>query len=292
MSKTDRSDRIKQAQAHIEAAVASFQDSDQWRTYLKHAARFHKYSANNQLLIWAQSEGQASKVAGFKAWLKMERCVRKGETALYIYAPMFFTRPHPQTGEPEQVKRFGLAAVFDVAQTDIVDGAKKPYVPLAILPMGAGDEWEAGQTLSFLTEVALDLGVTQVTFEDNPGNACYRPRSKSIAIQPRFGMCERVMLLAHELAHHLTQPKPDQEAVMTYDQNELVAEAVAFIVGQHVGLDSELRSAQYITQWQRENAAVTFQQALGIIQQTAKTIIDALDTLQGADQIDQESEAA
>lgn len=52
--------------------------SDALRTYLKAMSRFHKYSWGNCLLIHFQRP-DATHVAGFHAWLKLRRYVRKGE---------------------------------------------------------------------------------------------------------------------------------------------------------------------------------------------------------------------
>ena len=48
--------------------------------YLRIMSRFHKYSWGNCLLIYSQRP-QATQVAGFHAWLKLGRHVRKGEKA-------------------------------------------------------------------------------------------------------------------------------------------------------------------------------------------------------------------
>ena len=46
--------------------------------YLASMARFHRYSANNILLIHVQRQ-DATRVAGFSAWRKLGRFVRRGE---------------------------------------------------------------------------------------------------------------------------------------------------------------------------------------------------------------------
>ena len=55
--------------------------SDLLKTYLRVMSRFHKYSWGNCLLICSQRP-QATHVAGFHAWLKLGRCVRKGEKGI------------------------------------------------------------------------------------------------------------------------------------------------------------------------------------------------------------------
>jgi hypothetical protein len=59
--------------------------------YLASMARFHRYSANNILLIHVQRQG-ATRVAGFSAWRKLGRFVRRGEKGIAILVPMTLRR--------------------------------------------------------------------------------------------------------------------------------------------------------------------------------------------------------
>lgn len=59
--------------------------------------KVHGYSMNNQLLI-ALQKPDATRVAGFGAWLKLGRCVRKGEKAIKIFAPAPQQRPSSTPG--------------------------------------------------------------------------------------------------------------------------------------------------------------------------------------------------
>ena len=61
--------------------------SDEWVRHLDVQSRFHRYSFGNAVLIAAQRP-EATRVAGFRAWLKLGRNVRKGEKAIWILAPM------------------------------------------------------------------------------------------------------------------------------------------------------------------------------------------------------------
>src|SRR5690349_10402813 len=86
MSRSERfSPRPESAQpdvfARLEQAVGAIQDSDTFRAYLDVQARFHRYSFGNVALILAQRP-DATMVAGFNAWLKMKRFVRRGETGI------------------------------------------------------------------------------------------------------------------------------------------------------------------------------------------------------------------
>src|SRR6266516_1776554 len=76
--------------------VAALVSSDDWLSYLRFAAAFRAYSVNNLLLIAAQCP-HATRVAGYRAWQKIGRQVRKGEKAIKIlgYSTKKITKTDP-----------------------------------------------------------------------------------------------------------------------------------------------------------------------------------------------------
>jgi antirestriction protein ArdC len=94
--------------------------SDALKNYLRLMSRFHRYSWGNCLLIYSQRP-EATHVAGFHAWLKLGRYVRKGEKGIVILAPMVGRKKSEnELTEDEKTRLFGFRAahVFDVSQTD------------------------------------------------------------------------------------------------------------------------------------------------------------------------------
>ena len=61
--------------------------SDTLQAYLKAMGRFHHYSVGNAILIQLQKPG-ATHVAGFRAWQRLSRHVKKGERGIAIMAPV------------------------------------------------------------------------------------------------------------------------------------------------------------------------------------------------------------
>jgi len=61
--------------------------SDTLKQYLATMAKFYHYSFGNQLLI-AFQKPDATHVAGFNAWKKFNRFVKKGERGIVILAPI------------------------------------------------------------------------------------------------------------------------------------------------------------------------------------------------------------
>ena len=85
-----------------------------WRRYLDVQSRFHRYSFNNVLLIAAQCP-EASLVAGFGAWRRLGRTVRRGERAIWIVAPMVSrTGLADDRADGPVVRGFRFVPVFDV----------------------------------------------------------------------------------------------------------------------------------------------------------------------------------
>src|ERR687884_23194 len=123
-------------------AVEQLRSSDRWQRWLTTRRHFHSYSLRNQLLI-AMQNPDATRVAGFKAWLAMGYCVRRGETALRIFAPC-----PPSTSklkawrdagaDPAEKPRtfFRLTAVFDRSQ---VDELPTPAQPVPLDPPAAAE---------------------------------------------------------------------------------------------------------------------------------------------------------
>ncbi|MCA1683078.1 MAG: ArdC family protein [Actinobacteria bacterium] len=80
-----------------------------------------RLSLSNQLLV-ALARPDASFVAGFKAWLKLGYCVKKGERAIRIIAPMPIKERDRKTGEETGETRtlFKFVFVFDRAQVALL----------------------------------------------------------------------------------------------------------------------------------------------------------------------------
>ena len=78
-----------------------------------------RYSLGNQLLI-AYQFPMATDVAGFRAWLKRGRRVRKGERGIAILAPTFVNRVDGDGTEAAR-RFYRTVHVFDISQTDLID---------------------------------------------------------------------------------------------------------------------------------------------------------------------------
>jgi hypothetical protein len=90
-SQAERAERRRRDRERLAEAARALLSSEGWRAWLRARAMFHSYSFHNTLLI-AHEAGRRgftpTHVAGFRAWLRLGRCVRKGERGIAIRAPV------------------------------------------------------------------------------------------------------------------------------------------------------------------------------------------------------------
>lgn len=91
LSEAERAERRARDRERLQHAARELLTSDGWQRWVRARALFHNYSLRNCLLLAAQCHERgidARRVAGFRTWLKLGRCVRKGEKGLVVLAPM------------------------------------------------------------------------------------------------------------------------------------------------------------------------------------------------------------
>jgi len=190
--------------------------------------------------------------------------VKKGEKALYIYAPM---RYRDAETDPPTLRGFKLVAVFDVSQTE---GEDLPQCPVSTL---YGDD----QGLSAALIAYAQQEGWRVSVEDTGrSNGYCQPASRKIAVHERLSPVHRAKTLAHELGHALLHTAAEYK--LHRADFELEAESIAFIVLAHFGLEAGDYSFGYIAHWQVEkDALATLKTSGSRLQQTARLIVAGLE---------------
>ncbi len=246
--------------------------SETLTAYLAAMARFHSYSFGNILAI-ARQRPTATRVAGFQAWKEFGRFVKKGEKGIQILAPMVGHRRSKDDAEPTgsaddspkpQPVLIGFRAVyvFDVAQTE---GADLPEFELNITgEVGAYRD----RLIDFLAQQNIAL-----EYSENIAPALGVSYGGKIAILPGQSKAEEFVTLVHEVAHELLH-KTERRTMTTATVRETEAEAVAFIVGQAIGLEMGKASSDYI-QMYAGNAAL-LAESLEVVQRTSAVILGAI----------------
>jgi hypothetical protein len=242
--------------------------SDALTAYLDAMSRFHNYSFGNILEI-ARQKPDATRVAGLYAWNQLGRKVKKGEKGIRILAPIVgIKRKKDEEAEKDITKQntrvlvgFRNAYVFDVQQTE---GAEIPT--MREMRGTAGENRD--RLLSFIKQQGVEL-----VFTEKIAPALGVSYGGRIAILPGQSEAEEFSTLVHELAHEILH-KAERRTTTTKVVKETEAEAVAFVIGKAVGLQTGTASADYIHLY-HGNASL-LAESLEVIQQTSGIILAAL----------------
>ena len=257
--------------------------SETLTAYLAAMARFHNYSFGNILAI-ARQRPTATRVAGIRTWNELGRFVKRGEKGIQILAPIVGHRRRRDAAEQEQDANsqakpapmligFRAVYVFDYSQTEGVD--------LPEFDHGVSGEVGAHRyrLIAFLNAQNIKL-----EFNEKIAPALGVSYGGRIALLPGQSKAEEFTTLVHETAHELLH-KTERRTMTTATVRETEAEAVAFIVGQAVGLEMGTASSDYI-QMYAGNAAL-LAESLEVIQRTSAVILAAIQV----DEPTQENEA-
>lgn len=242
--------------------------SEALKTFLAFMGRFRRYSVNNQLLISLQRP-DATHVAGFNRWKELRRYVKAGEKGILIIAPMVLRkRADDSEGEAmdekgaESVLRYKAVHVFDVSQTD--------GRPLPELHRVGGNP--KGH-IERLKELVAARGI-RLEYTHDLGGAEGISCGGIIKLRPGLPPGEEFSVLTHELGHELLH-RDGANVQTTRTVRETEAEAVAFVVCQATGLDTNTAAADYIQLY--DGTKETLLASLERIRRTAVEILDAID---------------
>ena len=245
--------------------------SETLTAYLNVMARFTKYSWTNCLLI-ALQRPSASHVAGFKKWLSLGRHVRKGEKGIAILAPVVCkprrakdqresTDESNESATERRLVAFRTAYVFSLDQTDGDDLPEFATVqgdPMHYLENLKSHVAAQGIALDYSAAIAPAQGVSQ---------------GGKITLLPNLATASEFSILVHEYAHERMH-RNERRIQTTKTVRETEAEAVAFVVCQAIGLETNNAAADYIALYQGD--AATLSASLQFIQSTAAEILTAL----------------
>jgi antirestriction protein ArdC len=258
--------------ANVQALIEQLEQghSEGLTAYLTAMGRFHNYSFGNILEI-ARQKPNATRVAGLHAWNQLGRKVKKGERGIRILAPVIGVH-RKKDAEAEKGNRdqnrtilfgFRSAYVFDVSQTE---GRDLPELSERV----TGD---VGESRERLVNFILAQG-TQLEFKESIAPALGMSYGGRIAILPGQGEAEEFSTLVHELSHEMLH-KAERRTATTKTVRETEAEAIAFVVGRTIGLNTGWASADYIHLYNGNAALLT--ESLEVIKQTASVILNALE---------------
>ena len=237
--------------------------TERLKEYLAAMARFHRYSWHNVMLIASQSP-TATHVAGFRAWSKLGRFVKKGEEGIMILAPVI--RRKAENAEPIEADEsstvgFRAVYVFDISQTD---GQELPEIGGV-----NGDPREYHERLAKLVAaqgIALD-------HSEDIAPARGTSSGGKITLLPGQTPAEEFATLVHELAHEVMH-RDERRCATSKRIRETEAEAVAFVVCSAIGLDTGTAAQDYIGLYGGD--AKLLAESLQYVQQASTQILNAI----------------
>ena len=257
--------------ANVKALIEQLEagHSDVLTAYLNAMSRFHNYSFGNILEI-ARQKPDATRVAGMWAWNQLGRRVKKGEKGIRILAPIIGIQRKPKEEAEKDITKqnrpvlvgFRSAYVFDVSQTD---GAELP----AMREIGGDVGENCDRLLTFIERQGIEI-----VFTERIAPALGMSYGGRIAVLPGQSKAEEFSTLVHELAHEMLH-KAERRTATTKVVRETEAEAIAFVVGKAVGLETGTASADYIHLY-HGNASL-LAESLEVIQQASAVILAALE---------------
>jgi hypothetical protein len=238
--------------------------------YLTAMGRFRRYSFGNILEI-SRQKPDATRVAGMYAWNQLGRRVKKGEKGIRILAPVIGIGRKKDAEAEKDIRTqnqamlvgFRSAYVWDISSTE---GRDLPELSSEV----SGD---VGVYRERLIDFVIAQGIA-LEFKESIAPAlgvCYGDR---IVLLPGQSPAEEFTTLVHELGHAFLH-RAERRITTTKAVRETEAEAIAFVVGTTIGLNSGRNSADYIGLYHGNATLLT--ESLEVIQKTSAVILAALE---------------
>ena len=295
--KTPIKEQIKALTENIEEGIQSlFQSGDleKYQAYLRTASRFHRYSVNNQMLIFAQCP-HATLVAGYQKWQnQFSRHVLRGEKGITIIAPTPYKikveqeKLDPDTKQPlldadgktiteekeVQIPMFRPVKVFDVSQTDgkpLPEQVKSPVAELT----GNVEHYEAFMdALKLVSPVPIEMKPLT-----NDLDGFFSPSKQSITLRAGMSEVQTVCAAVHEIAHsklHNYAMQPDSQPKDSSTE-EIEAESIAYTVCAYFGIETSANSFGYVATWSKDKDVKAFRASLDTIRKTSSELISGVE---------------
>ena len=303
---------VNEAYAELENGLQELMTSEKYLDFLNTMAERPRYSFNNTVLVYLQKP-DATFLAGYGKFRETYgHQVIQGEKGIKIFAPIIRkkknnliegeiekSKDNKEEKEEETIVGFRMVKIFDISQTKPImekteEGneipckkAQKLIDSLSYLKMvnlWAEDE-EFQEELLAAAKDMIDIPVKEKELSPDLGGY-FRFQDKDnlhIVLNNKFGITSRFTTLLHEWTHyHLHNPfKKETEWItekFTKQDKEIQAESVAYIVAKHFGIDSSPESFKYVASWSKEKDIKDLKTSMEIIQKTAATFIELIET--------------
>ena len=294
----DKELHVKTMSQMLEEGLDEVFSTAYFRRFLSFIANNPNYTYRNVILILQQCP-HATRIRGFKAWMKEERAVKSGETGLRINA--CFDKDEKEDNEPPQAppkkkskygekvaqssSNFRKVSVFDISQTRelgaVEDGTEyaAPLEPANnVLEIARLEGNVAGY--DELIEDLSSVSPLPVLFRNgvrSDGNNGYN----SIVINKDMSQLHTVRTIINQIVRVWLHPEATDR-----EQFEIVTESVTFIVCRYLELDTSEFSFQLIAKYSLGRERNALKKFLDVIQKVALHFIDTFDGVRTARRIE------
>jgi antirestriction protein ArdC len=233
----------------LEAGVAPW--TKPWKNgkatgVMPHNGATHRpYHGINVMLLWAEREAKGYSTSNWMTYrqaLALGGQVRAGEKSTTV---VFTKKLHIKDKETEEQRTVGMLRTYAVFNEGQIDGLTTAE-PEILAPEQSIEAVEA-----FLDAARADIRI-------GGNRACYVPSHDFIALPPKVqfkGLEHFYATSLHEHVHWAgAKPRLDRDlgnrfGTKAYAAEELIAELGAAFLCAHLGIQGELRHADYIATW-------------------------------------------
>ena len=268
----------KEITEKLEQGVQKALDSYEYKNWLSFCSKFHNYSLNNQLLIYLQKP-DATQVAGFTKWKQLGRFINKNEKGIMIISPT----PYKKQIEVEKIVdgesvteteehtflNFKKAYVFDVSQTH---GKELPEFKPELLTANVNN-------YDTLKDILIEISDVPISYANlNGPNGYYMPFTNEIKIQNDLPETQTLKTMVHEIAHSIVDNPASEYSKADRSTKEVRAESIAFIVCDHLNLDTSDYTFKYVAGWTHGNDTKTLKENMEVIKSVSDNLINKIDS--------------
>jgi len=251
LTDVEREQRRAADRERLKQAAEQLLTSEGWQRWVRVRAHggLGRLSLNNQLLV-ALSCPDATFVAGFTAWLKLGFCVRRGESAIRIVAPMPLKPRNTESSDAEDETRvlFKAASVFDRSQVAPIDGVEQAPLEPPCEPLTGDSHAHLLAPLQTFTE---SLGFS-VSFDSIPGatGGWCDQKARRIVVDRDQPANAQLRILIHETIHGLGVGY----AGYGRQRAEVIVDTATHLVCSSLGLQVDGETVPYVAGWGEDGA--------------------------------------
>ena len=233
-----------------------------------------RYSLSNQCIVSMECAARGitpTYVAGFRAFLALNRVVRRGERAIRILAPVT-VKERDASGEQTAEKRvfFKAVSVWDVSMTEPLPGKEPvPLSPPSQPITGDSHHHLIAPLIAHATELGYSVELRDLP-DGGPGGWCDRERRQIVVAS---GSANRqVRTLIHEISH----AHGLHYSALGRERCEVLVDCVTYICCASVHLDVGGESIPYVAGWGEDGALDAIREYAQTLDPVARRIDDAL----------------